>query len=130
MRQYIFVLFFLAFSLFLFSCGKSNKETSSLKQNGNQTAGNEKVETVEFKCDGMTCTGCEQTITDKVKKLDGIKEVIADYKAKNVKVIYAGNLTNKGEIQRAINDAGYDTEDSKSENPHESDKDKMKEQNK
>jgi copper chaperone len=85
------------------------------------------VETVEFKCDGMFCSGCEQTITKEVNKLDGIKEVVADFKAKFVKVTFAGNVTNKDAIRKAINDAGYDTEDSKSSNPHECDTNKMKE---
>lgn len=124
MKRNIFVLFLLSSSLFLFSCGKNNKTTADTKN-----AGNEKVETVEFKCDGMFCSGCEQTITKEVNKLDGIKEVVADSKAKYVKVTFAGNVTNKDAIRKAINDAGYDTEDSKSSNPHECDTDKMKENN-
>ncbi len=75
----------------------------------------------------MTCTGCEQTITKGVNKLEGIKDVVADYKAKSVKVTFAGNLTNKDVIRKAINEAGYDTEDSKPSNPQQGDKDKVDE---
>jgi len=64
---------------------------------------------------------------EEVKKLEGIKEVVADSKAKFVKVTYTGNITNKDAIKKAINEAGYDTEDSKASNPHESDKDKTEE---
>ena len=122
MKKYYFISTLLLLTLLLFSCGKDNKTTADTKNSGT-----EKIETVEFKCDGMTCTGCEQTITKEVKKLDGIKDVVADYKAKYVKVTFAGNLTNKDVIKKAINEAGYDTEDSKSSNPHEGDKDKADE---
>ena len=122
MKKYYLISSLILFTLLLFSCGKDNKTTTDTKNSGV-----EKIETVEFKCDGMTCTGCEQTITKVVNKLDGIKDVVADYKAKYVKVTYAGNLTNKDVIRKAINEAGYDTEDSKSSNPHQGDKDKVDE---
>jgi len=64
-------------------------------------------------------------VTEEIKKLDGIKEVTADSKSKFVKVSYTGNLTNKEAIQKAINAAGYDTQESKSANPHECDKSKF-----
>lgn len=112
----------------LISCGKGDKTTKGQiednQNNLNQVSGSEKAETVEFKCEGMTCSGCEDKITEEVKKLDGIKEVTADSKSKFVKVSYAGNLTNKEAIQKAINAAGYDTQESKSANPHECDKSK------
>jgi copper chaperone CopZ len=122
MKKYYLIPTLLMFSVLLFSCGKKNQTTADTKNDGK-----EKFETVEFKCDGMTCSGCEQTITKEVKKLDGIKDVVADSKAKYVKVTYAGNITNKDDIKKAINEAGYDTEDSKTSNPHECDKDKMEE---
>jgi copper chaperone CopZ len=109
------------FGFLLFSCGKNNN-----KSNDVSTASNDKIEQVEFKCDGMTCSGCETTIKNEVNKINGIKEVQADHVAKTVKVSYAGNVTSKSEIQKAINDAGYDTQESKAENKHECDKDKMK----
>lgn len=122
MKKYYLITILFLLSVLFFGCGKKNQTTADTKN-----AGIEKIETVEFKCDGMTCSGCEQTITKEVKKLDGIKEVVADAKAKYVKVTYAGNITNKDDIKKAINEAGYDTEDSKSSNPHECDKDKMEE---
>jgi copper chaperone CopZ len=122
MKKYYFISALLMISALLFGCGKKNQTTADT-----QNSGPEKIETVEFKCEGMTCTGCEQTITKGVNKLEGIKDIVADYKAKYVKVTFAGNITNKDVIRKAINEAGYDTEDSKSSNPHQGDKDKVDE---
>jgi len=109
------------------------------KKNTNQTAGDkptdtkgvtEKVETVEFKCAGMHCTGCEETITTEVKKMDGVKDIKADSKAKVVSVSFDANKTNKENISKTINAAGYDTELSKSENKHDCDMDMKKDEKK
>jgi copper chaperone CopZ len=77
-----------------------------------------KVESVEYKCDNMHCGSCETTITEAVKKLNGIKDISADSKSKIVKVSFNSELTNKNEIEKTINAAGYDTETSKSGNKH------------
>ncbi|MCI0448661.1 MAG: cation transporter [Chlorobi bacterium] len=71
----------------------------------NQSA---KIRTVEIQCSGMTCTGCENSIKSKVKKLGGVKEVIADFKTNTVKATFDGKQTNVEAIKSAITDAGYD----------------------
>lgn len=111
-------------------CGKkATTETA-----GNQTTDtknvSEKVETVEFKCAGMHCSGCEESITTEVKKVEGIKDIKADAKGKMVTVSFDANKTNKDNISKAINKAGYDTEISKSENKHDCDTDMKKEEKK
>jgi copper chaperone CopZ len=108
----LFLLIIILFSVFLLnSCGKKN--STDIKTNDES-----KVESVEFKCQNMHCSGCEETITNEVKKLDGIKEINADAKSKTVKVSYYKDKTNKTEIEKTINSAGYDTETSKSDNKH------------
>lgn len=109
------------------------------KKSTNQTTGDkttdtkgvtEKVETVEFKCEGMYCSGCEETITTEVKKVDGIKDIKADSKTKLVTVSYDANKTNKDNISKTINAAGYDTELSKSDNKHDCDTEIKKDEKK
>jgi copper chaperone CopZ len=110
MKKYL--LSILIFTILLLnSCGKKNNP---------EIKGNDelKIETVEFKCQNMHCSSCEETITKEVKKLDGIKEVSADAKSKIVKVSYYKDKTSKTDIEKTINAAGYDTETSKSENKH------------
>jgi mercuric ion binding protein len=107
------------------------------KKNANQTAGDktadtkgvtDKVESVEFKCAGMHCSGCEETITTEVKKMDGVKDIKADSKTKIVNVSFDANKTNKDNISKAINTAGYDTELSKSDSKHDCETDMKKDE--
>jgi copper chaperone CopZ len=90
----------------------------------------EKLETVEYKCAGMHCSGCEETITTEVKKTEGVKDVKADSKSKIVTVSFDANKTNKENISKSINTAGYDTELSKSEIKHDCETDIQKEEKK
>lgn len=113
--------------------------TGCSKKNTIQTAGDkvtdtkgvtEILETVEYKCAGMHCSGCEETITTEVKKTEGVKDVKADSKSKIVTVSFDANKTNKENISKAINTAGYDTELSKSEKKHDCETDMQKEEKK
>ena len=134
----ITLAFVLVFGMFLFSsCNKTQDTTSNeTKQNvqteqketpsqdemtSKEKAGEEtktkevsnkdaKLETASFKCETMTCTGCEQTITNKVKKMDGVEDVKADYKTKSVEVTFASNRTSKDDIAKTIEASGYKCE--------------------
>ncbi len=115
------IAIFLIAALTIAGCGKITVEkTTDVK------SASEKVENVEFNCPGMHCSGCEGTITDEVKKMDGIKEFIADSKTKTVKVTYDTNKTNKDNISKSINAAGYDTQISNSDNKHNCEEDMTK----
>lgn len=111
-------------------CGKKATNETSGNKNADTKTVVGKVDTVEYKCPGMHCSGCEETITEQVKKVDGVKEIKADAKAKIVKVTYDDGKTNKEVISKTINAAGYDTELSKSENPHDCDTDMKKKEKK
>jgi copper chaperone CopZ len=120
--------------VFLFAgCGKNETKTAENKapetkteQTKNETAGNTQVmdkndKAVEFKCEGMTCGSCENKISKEVKKLSGVKEVIADSKTKTTKVIYAAGQVSEKDIENVINKAGFDTQsDVKKDTPVES----------
>jgi copper chaperone CopZ len=113
----LFLINVLLLSLLLINgCGKKNNTDTSTKTTTQDDA--TKIVSVEFKCENMHCASCETTITDAVKKIDGIKEVNADAKSKTVKVTFNKELTNTKDIEKSINAAGYDTETSKSGNRH------------
>lgn len=117
----IFLVSFIFLSfLLLNSCGKKEKTQNADTKVNDYT----KTEYVEYKCENMHCSSCEETITAAVKKLEGIKEVTADAKSKIVKVFFYKDKTNNTDIQKAINEAGYDTQNSKSENKHNCDMEK------
>ncbi|MCI0472979.1 MAG: cation transporter, partial [Ignavibacteria bacterium] len=77
MKNTLFVLF----AVVILSAGCTKKTTNETGGDKNSAG---RIETVEFKCDGMHCSGCEETITAEVSKLDGVSEIKADAKAKFV----------------------------------------------
>jgi copper chaperone len=100
-------------------CGKSDKQTTENKTDkttdhtsgGNtnlQTSGSDK--SIEIHTSGMTCTGCEGTIKSKVKKVEGVKDVIANHKSNTVNATYDPAKTNPEKIKEAITAAGYKVE--------------------
>lgn len=120
MKNKLTVLAAIMVTVFVFGCGKSDEKTTELqneKQNttSDQTGGtNLQIsgtdKSVEIKCAGMTCTGCENTIKSKVKKVDGVKDVIADFKSNTVKASFDPGKTNPDAIKDAITAAGYKVE--------------------
>lgn len=121
MKKINLIIFVLS-AVLVISCGKSGKNESTGMNNMNKdtTTQTEKpreliitganISTVEFKCDGMTCTGCEKTITKSLQKVDGVKDIVADYKSKSVKVAFDKTKTNDASVEKAINDVNYKTE--------------------
>ncbi|MBN8569026.1 MAG: heavy-metal-associated domain-containing protein [Ignavibacteria bacterium] len=89
--------------------GKTLAENKIMTEN-EQTLLKGTIKKVKFKCKGIGCTGCTNTITDAVKKLEGIKEVTADVKSKIVKVSFDSEIVSAKEIENAINNSGYETE--------------------
>ena len=109
-------------AVLVIGCGKSdNKTTSENKSDNNSTKTEQKSDSktldvsasdksVEIQCSGMTCTGCENTIKSKVKKVDGVKEVMADHNTNVVKASFDPAKTNTDAIKEAITAAGYKVE--------------------
>jgi copper chaperone CopZ len=62
---------------------------------------------IEVTISGMTCTGCEETITGSVSKLEGVSAVKADYKAGRAVVDFNSSLADTSEIRAAITHSGY-----------------------
>lgn len=121
MKKTHLIYLLLFFVIIISGCSKKEKIQNA---DENKSSGKTNSEYVEFKCNGMHCSGCEETISSSVNKLNGIKEVIADAKNKVVKVKFDSELTTKNDIEKSINAAGYDTETSKSENKHNCDMEK------
>ncbi len=68
------------------------------------------MDTLIIKVKGMECTGCENRIQNALKSVDGINEVIADYKQELVTV--KTNLEiDKSLIYEKIEDLGFEVEE-------------------
>lgn len=64
------------------------------------------METLELDVEGMSCTGCEQTVTNAVKQIEGVHRVEADHESGSVEV--TAEEDREEAVQRAIHDAGFD----------------------
>lgn len=85
---------------------EQKQETATL-----QVSGSDKE--VDIQCEGMTCTSCENSVKTKLKKVDGVKDVIADYKTNTVKASYDPEKTNPEKIKETITAAGYEVKSMK-----------------
>lgn len=64
------------------------------------------MERYELTVEGMSCTGCEENVTNAVERIDGVHRVEADHETGNVEITSEGGTEDN--VKRAIHDAGYD----------------------
>lgn len=113
MKKSAIIFLAIVFSLAA-GCGKT--ENTDKTKNENKSSGEQNVQpsandkTIEIHTSGMTCTDCENTIKKSVKKVDGVKDVNADFKSQLVRASYDPAKTNPEKIKEAIVAAGYKIE--------------------
>ncbi|WP_432720170.1 heavy-metal-associated domain-containing protein [Jeongeupia wiesaeckerbachi] len=66
------------------------------------------MEHIEIRIDGMSCGGCVASVTRAVQAVEGVKAVNVSLAPSLAKVDFDGADTDAAEIERAIEDAGYD----------------------
>ena len=84
------------------SCQNTNNKESESIDTANLTAVK-----YEIVIEGMTCTGCEETIKTGINKIDGIKSVEAHHTAGHAIVEYFEGKTDTSAIKEAITGSGY-----------------------
>lgn len=89
-------LFFIGIILTFASC-------SSNSSKNNPTASQ-----LECNIKGMTCQGCEMTITAKLENIDGIKVNSIDHKTGKAFLTVSKEIVPLADIRSTINDAGYE----------------------
>ena len=65
------------------------------------------VKTAHLRVEGMTCTGCENTIQQMVGKIEGVKKVKASYTDSLTTVVFDTSLASIVLISETINNLGY-----------------------
>lgn len=68
---------------------------------------NETNKTAVIEVEGMKCEGCAVTINQTLRKMKGVVTAEANFKDKNVKVVYDPQQITLDEIKQAINTLGY-----------------------
>jgi P-type Cu+ transporter len=64
-------------------------------------------EKVILKIGGMTCAVCEKTVTDSLKQLGGVLEVIVNLATEKASVTYNPRMTSLADMKKAVEGAGY-----------------------
>lgn len=101
MRFLIVVCFLLAFGC---SNGGSQKNRAEVKAHGEE---NLKMAALELSIQGMTCTGCEQTIQSGLSSLKGVKQIKANYKNGKAYLEILPGIADTVKIRESITSSGY-----------------------
>lgn len=72
-----------------------------------------KIQTAEFKINGMTCSGCEEHVNQEVNKLTGVTQTTVSYENENAIIEFDQAQTDMEEIEKAIENTGYSVTDKK-----------------
>lgn len=96
------ILFLAAIATITFACQPKEKKSDA-------PAADETLTPVAYEMviEGMTCTGCEETVEGSVKKLDGITMMDANYLDGSGKVEYYSEKNDTVSIRKAITETGY-----------------------
>lgn len=65
-------------------------------------------QTQTLKIDGMHCTGCEESLTKALERLDSVEVVEASWEEGTVQMTFDPELVGADQIADAVADAGYD----------------------
>jgi len=91
---------------FAFSCNNASPKKSPAEL-VSSVSDNAKTVAVEFAIQGMTCTGCEQTIQTGLASLKGVKHVKANFKNGKAYVEFIPDITDTIQMKEKIATSGY-----------------------
>lgn len=105
MKKLVLFAFLLSF---FFACGNADEKTNNTTDSTTTAVSqNATYTSVELNVEGMTCTGCENTITKSLMKQAGIDSVHADHENGKTFVKYDSSTVKIADIQKIIEDKGY-----------------------
>jgi len=105
--------FLFVVTLFAFSCTSGQDKTKEATDKVAAVAN----KTITLAVEGMTCTGCENTVKEAVGGVEGVSEVVASHTEGSAIVKFDSTLTDIKAISIAITDAGYTVQGEKAETP-------------
>lgn len=69
------------------------------------------TESYVFTVTGMKCSGCENTVKEKLQEVAGVSAVTASFKDKQVTVEFDDTQTDLDTLEDVITQAGFNVED-------------------
>ncbi len=71
------------------------------------TIDSNRLVTIRYCIEGMTCPGCEYTINDAVYKVPGVTKVHSSFKEESAEITYDSSLVIDKQIKIAVEGKGY-----------------------
>ncbi len=100
--KYLVLLF--TFTGFLLACTNSQQKSTEKAMDNKEI---KQLVHAEINIQGMSCTGCENTIKNCVSSLEGVNDVTASYVDGKAIVEFDSAAVNLTRISEAINKTGY-----------------------
>jgi mercuric ion transport protein len=97
------ILSFTTIMLIMMACNSSKDKHISAEA----AIDSSRVTSIILNVEGMTCTGCEQTICKAVGQLPGVTGVTASFTDSSATVSFDSVLSSLDEITTVIEEAGY-----------------------
>lgn len=94
---------FMAMIFFAISC----QNTANDKDENKVSEENLTPVKYEITIEGMTCTGCEETIEGGVMEIDGVKSIEANHTEGKALVVFYSEKTDTTAISKSITGSGY-----------------------
>ncbi|MFA8434492.1 MAG: cation transporter [Marinifilaceae bacterium] len=89
----------------LLSCQTNSKKTESKEKT--EVSKIMDIQELELDVKGMTCTGCEKSVENGLKQIDGVVEVKASHKENKVLIKIEKNKMDREAINQKIETIGY-----------------------
>jgi len=102
MKKILIVVFTIGF---LIACQSNTKKAGN--DSKAETTQVVEYEKMELNVSGMTCSGCENTIKNGLKQVDGVVEVEASHKTNKVTIKVKKDKVSREEIAQQIESIGY-----------------------
>jgi len=106
MRNLVILIF--AFVCFTACQSNTKKADNKTKPETTQVLQYDKI---ELNVTGMTCTGCENTVENGLKNIDGVVDVKASHKDNKVILKVEKDKVNREEVAQKIEAVGYKVEE-------------------
>lgn len=97
----------LLFILFFLLAGCKNTRPGSHQETA-EISDTLLLKTTTLRINGMTCTGCENTIKKMVGEIEGVKEVKASFSDSVATVVFDTSMASIVVISETINNLGYE----------------------
>ena len=98
----------LAIAISITACNTNKKDSSNEKEAAKTEVTPENVVLIDMDVNGMTCTGCENTIKSGVSELEGVVSVEASHTDAKTYVKVDTSLTDIDKISETISSKGYE----------------------